>query len=368
MKPSQAVEQFEIPGRLIYVNAITRGNVNDTYEAAFREGGDVHRVILQRINRHVFQKPEWIMSNMRAVTDHIGRKIQNEYETANREWGFPKLVPARTGDDYFLDESDNFWRVISKIDAASSYSEIRDAEHATEAGAVLGCFHRLISDIDSEGLYDTLPGYHVCPRYLTKYDHTLGNGCVASRVGLTREVKRLQTFIQERRELAHVLQEALDDGVLSMQPVHGDPKVDNIMIDDFTGKGIGMVDLDTVKPGLIHYDFGDALRSACNPAGEDATDLKEVVFDIDLCRAFVRGYMRQAGDFLTDGDRYYLFEAVHLLAFELGLRFFEDYLAGDKYFKVRFEEHNLNRARVQFKLCESVELNEPAIREAIEQG
>ena len=146
---------------------------------------------------------------------------------------------------------------------------------------------------------------------------------------------------------------------------HGDPKVNNIMIDDVTGKGTAMIDLDTVSPGLIHMDFGDALRSICNPAGEEETDLAKVVFDEDLCMAFCKGYMREAGSFLTDADRAYFYDAIRLLPFELGLRFFQDYLAGNVYFKTTQPEQNLNRARVQFRLCESVEAREHSIRNAL---
>jgi Ser/Thr protein kinase RdoA (MazF antagonist) len=143
---------------------------------------------------------------------------------------------------------------------------------------------------------------------------------------------------------------------------HGDPKVNNIMIDDVTAKGTAMIDLDTVSPGLIHLDFGDALRSICNPAGEEATNLAKVVFDEGLAEAFCKGYMREAGAFLTDADRAYLYDSIRLLPFELGLRFFQDYLNGNVYFKTREPEQNLNRARVQFRLCESVEARERSIR------
>ena len=125
------------------------------------------------------------------------------------------------------------------------------------------------------------------------------------------------------------------------------------------------MDLDTVKPGLIHYDFGDALRSICNPAGEEVQDLSGVRFDLDLCESFVKGYMSRAKDFLTSGDRRYLYDSVRLIAFELGLRFFQDFLAGDVYFKVRYPEHNLHRARVQMRLCESVEAREAMIRKSL---
>ena len=148
---------------------------------------------------------------------------------------------------------------------------------------------------------------------------------------------------------------------------HGDPKVNNIMIDDVTGKGTAMIDLDTVSPGLVHVDFGDALRSICNPAGEEATNLAQVVFDEDLATAFCKGYMREAGSFMTDADRAYLYDSIRLLPFELGLRFFQDFLAADVYFKTSTPGQNLNRARVQFRLCESVEARERSIRSMLER-
>jgi len=362
MKPSQAVQQFDVAGRLVYINAITRGNVNDTYEAVFRAGASVERVIVQRINTRVFPNPEWIMENMRVVTEHLRRKVAEEALQARREWGFPQIIRSREGKDLLVDEEGSFWRVMTSIDFSTSYEKVRNAEHAQETGTVLGFFHRMISDIDAVKLHDTLPGFHICPRYLAKYEQTLAD-CGGN--GLSHEVDRLRNFIDGRKQIVGVLEDALAEGKLRTRLIHGDPKVDNIMIDDFTGKGIAMIDLDTVKPGLIHYDFGDALRSICNPAGEEASDLKEVLFDVGLCEAFVKGYMIHAQSFLTEADRALLYDSVRLLAFELGLRFFEDHLAGDVYFKVRFEEHNLNRARVQFKLCESIEAEETRIRTAL---
>lgn len=172
-------------------------------------------------------------------------------------------------------------------------------------------------------------------------------------------------FIEERRGFAATLQKALDSGELKLRMMHGDPKVNNIMIDDFTGKGTAMIDLDTVSPGLIHYDFGDALRSICNHAGEDEQNLSNVVFDLDLCAAFCKGYMAHARNFLTAADRSYLYDSIRLITFELGLRFFQDYLAGSVYFKIRQPEQNLNRARVQFRLCESIEARERPIRDLL---
>ena len=176
------------------------------------------------------------------------------------------------------------------------------------------------------------------------------------------EARRLAKFVDERRDFAISLEKAEQAGELKKRMFHGDPKVNNIMIDDFTGKGTAMIDLDTVSPGLIHVDVGDAVRSICNPAGEEELNLGKVAFDETLFQAFMRGYMKEAGAFLTDADRAYLYDAIRLLPFELGLRFFQDYLAGNVYFTTTQPEQNLNRARVQFRLCESVEARERSIR------
>ena len=216
--------------------------------------------------------------------------------------------------------------------------------------------------MDPKTIKDPLPGFHVTSGYLKNYDRTLKTKEAKELLGASMEAKRLAKFIEERRSLALCLEKAQRKGELKKRMFHGDPKVNNIMIDDVTGKGTAMIDLDTVSPGLIHLDFGDALRSICNPAGEEETNLAKVVFDEDLATAFCRGYMREAGTFLTDADRAYLYDSIRLLPFELGLRFFQDYLAGNVYFKTTQPEQNLNRARVQFRLCESVEARERSIR------
>ncbi len=364
MQPANAAKKFDIQGRLVNIDIIGQGNVNDTYQAVFRAGGSVERIILQRINKNVFEHPDWIMANMRYITDHVLGKFTNEPNDKTREWGIPRIITCNNK-DFMIDKDGNFWRAMSMIDDANSYAKVRNVEHAYEVGIVLGCFHRTVSDLPSETLHDTLPGFHVTPGYLEKYDNIIDGDYDKERMESVPEVQRLMKFIDKRRDIVTLLEDALERDELKTRIIHGDPKVDNIMIDNFTGYGIGIIDLDTVKPGLLHYDFGDALRSACNPAGEDETDLDSVFFDIDLCAAFVEGYMAQATDFITNADRHYLFDAIHLITFELGLRFFQDYLVGDKYFKVRFAGHNLNRAKVQFKLCESIAANEKAIRNVI---
>jgi len=366
MELSLLMKAFNVSGRLVTINPTGNGNVNDTFLAIFRNTFAEEQVILQRVNHLVFPKPEAIMHNLRCLTAHVHPKLESEADTADRVWQMPRIVKTRDGMDFFLDEAGEVWRVITKIASATAFDEAQNAEHAAECGAVLGHFHWLVSDLDTQTMIDPLPGFHITPGYLAKYDATLADMPQAQeRLTASMEARRMAMFIEERRGFASTLQQALGSGELTRRMMHGDPKVNNIMIDDFTGKGTAMIDLDTVSPGLIHYDFGDALRSICNHAGEDEQNLSKVVFDLDLCSAFCKGYMAHARSFLTDADRKYLYDAIRLITFELGLRFFQDYIAGSVYFKIRHPEQNLNRARVQFRLCESIEARERPIRDLL---
>lgn len=360
--------QFDVAGHLVAINPIHSGNVNDTYLSIFRTHFNEERFVIQRINKRVFTRPEWIMDNMRVLTDHVHNRLALEEEQSDRIWQLPRVISCKGGRDFFVDGEGEYWRAITLIASATSYDRPQGAEHALEVGTVLGQFHRLISDLDPSRLKDTLPGFHVTPVYLARYDAILQTPGAREKLNASIEARRLSQFIEQRRAFAPILEQAVAKGELSHRLIHGDPKVNNIMIDDITGKGTSIVDLDTVKPGLIHYDFGDALRSLCNPAGEEEEALHKVYFDVDLCEAFIKGYMAYASDFLTEHDRRYLQDSIRLIAFELGLRFFQDYLAGDVYFKVRYRENNLNRARVQFRLCESIEARGSMIRRALSPG
>ena len=367
MNAALIVHQFDVAGRLVTVESTGRGNVNDTYLAIYRTTFSEERFVLQRINKRVFPKPEYIMENMRVVTEHVHHRLEEEAFLSDRIWQLPRIIPAKDGKDYIIDADGEYWRAISLIASAHSYEKVQSLEHANEAGFVLGQFQRLISNIPAEKLHDTLLGFHITPGYLRKMDETLTSPVAQARLKSSVEAERCYRFIQERREWCSVLEDAKARGELQLRPIHGDPKIANIMIDDATGKGTCIVDLDTVKPGLIHYDFGDCLRSCCNPAGEEAADLNAVIFDTDLCRTIIRGYLAHAKSFLTAADRHYLFDAIRLIAFELGLRFFSDFLAGNVYFKVQSDGQNLTRSRVQFKLVESIETRESLIRKILEE-
>jgi Ser/Thr protein kinase RdoA (MazF antagonist) len=222
---------------------------------------------------------------------------------------------------------------------------------AQEVGYALGLFHRLLSDLPPEHLPDTLPGFHLTPLYLQRFDEVWAAGTPRS----SPEVAYCCRVISRCRGWAAVLEDGKATGWLTLRVIHGDPKVNNVLFDQASGQAVSLIDLDTVKPGLVHYDLGDCLRSACNPLGEETQAWEQVRFAPEWCRAVLTGYFSQARQFFTTADHAYLFDAVRLLPFELGLRFFTDYLAGNVYFKADHRDHNLWRALVQFRLTESIE-------------
>ena len=369
MELALLINQFNIKGRLVTLVPFGNGNINDTFLAVFRNTFTETQVILQRVNRSVFTQPEAIMRNMHNITLHCHEKLEADAKTDrdDRVWQMPRIVRTKEGADFVTDENGDVWRVITRILSAHAFDTAQSPEHALECGAALGHFHYLVSDMDPDGIQDPLPGFHVTSGYLAQYDETLMCATAREILGASMEAKRLAKYVEERREFAVSLERAEASGELRKRMFHGDPKVNNIMIDDFTGKGTAMIDLDTVSPGLVHVDVGDAVRSICNPAGEEELNLGKVAFDETLFLAFMRGYMKEAGAFFTDADRAYLYDSIRLLPFELGLRFFQDYLAGNVYFKTTQPAQNLNRARVQFRLCESIEARERSIRNVLKR-
>lgn len=363
-------QQFVPSGQIINLQPFGNGNINDTFLVTLSANDEAH-FILQRINTKVFQQPELVMQNMRTFTEHVCQRLEGVSPQGdgirptvdNRRWEVPKVLVTQKGADLWIDADGSCWRGISFIDAAKSFDTIQSLEHGREVGYALGTFHWLISDLPAEKLADTLAGFHIAPRYLHDYQQVL----TTNQVPQSPEVKYCLKFVEDRQAWVPVLETAKSQGKLPLRPIHGDPKVNNVMIDTATQQAVSIIDLDTVKPGLVHYDIGDCLRSGCNPLGEETNQWETVYFEPDLCQAILQGYMPQVSAFLTQNDYEYLYDAIRLLAFELGLRFFSDYLAGNVYFKARHPDHNLARALVQFKLTESIESQAGVIRTLIQE-
>jgi Ser/Thr protein kinase RdoA (MazF antagonist) len=338
------------------------GNINKTFLVTTYSEKD-SRFVLQRINTHVFPRADLVMMNMRVATEHFRQRLNLVHPCADRRWEVPYIIPAHNGNDYWRDSKGSFWRAIAFIESSQPLLTIKDSNHAGEVGYALGFFHTLLSDLSPDKLADTLPGFHVTPLYLRHYEEVIAKCPLPN----SPEVKHCVRFIGERIALSHVLEDARQRGELFLRPIHGDPKVANILIDATTGHAIGVVDLDTVKPGLVHYDIGDCLRSSCNTRGEEIEEWEDACFDAILCRAVLEGYLSLAGGFLTPNDIFYVYDSLRMITFELGLRYFTDYLEGNVYFKVKRPDHNLLRALVQFRLAESIESQEKDIRDIIRE-
>jgi len=353
-------EQFSPESRVISIHEFGKGNINTTFSVSTK-GKDQSPFILQLINSRVFPDPHLVMKNIRTATDHIHQRLEQTPLANGRRWEVPMVIPAKDGRDCVEDDNGGVWRAVSYIDA-QSFDMVQGILHAKEVGLAVGLFHWLLSDLPPETLADTLKRFHDTPAYLNHFNEVKEQ----FRGEISPEVKQCIDFVTARSGMVRVLKDAAAKGLLRIRPIHGDPKVDNVMIDINTGHAVGIVDLDTVKPGLVHYDIGDCLRSCCNPVGEEIDDLENVSFDMALCKAVLQGYFTYAKEFLTENDYDYIYDASRLIAFELGLRFFTDYMEGNVYFKVKDERHNLRRARVQFRLCECIERQGSAIRRAIE--
>ncbi len=361
---SKAVEaiagRFHPRERITAIRSLGSGNVNDTFlvtHQGHRPSGPAGSFVLQRLNTRVFERPELVMRNLVALGDHVQRRLASPpEELRGRRWEVPQVVRCRQ-DGHWVEQDGEFWRSITYIGAATTTDVILNRDHAREVGYGLGMFHSLISDLPTEDLADTLENFHVTPAYLKRYD-----GVSKSCSTRDDDVDSACAFIEARRHGIDVLEAALQRGDLKQRPIHGDPKINNVMIDDASGHAVGLIDLDTVKPGLVHYDIGDCLRSCCNKAGEETDDLNTVVFDLELCEAILDGYLSVARQFLSDWDLHYLPDCIRLIPLELGLRFLTDHLEGDLYFRTDHHGHNLQRAAVQFRLTESVEQQLPQIK------
>ena len=361
MKPTVRgiAEQFVLDGGLREIVVYGNGLINDTYLAttdSLREP----RVIIQRINRQVFPRPERVMANIEILIDHVERQ-NRMLPSGERTLRLPKLYRAADGKSHVVDAEGDLWRALSFIEQTRTLETIEDPNDAQEVGFALGRFHRLADALDTGRLHDTLPGFHVAPRY---YQHYIQVSAKSDRTETTA-LRACFQFMDARKHRIDVLEEAKRNGSLLLRPIHGDPKLNNILFDARSRRAVSIIDLDTVKSGLIHYDIGDCLRSCCNTAGESPESTWSVDFNLDLCRAILGGYVAEMRSILNARDYEYFYDAIHLIPFELGLRFLTDYLQGNRYFKVDDPEQNLRRAGTQFQLVASIERQQLPIKKII---
>lgn len=331
------------------MDTLGQGKVNETW---FLSTGSEHRLVLQKLPVSVFPNPEMVMHNFRLVTEYMKKNFGHKT--------FLDLQQNHQGNDFFLDPLGNGYRMCHYIENSITFEQLRAAEQGGAIGYHLGEFHLQFSSLDHDLFLDPLPDFHDIGSYLQYYDDTL-----ASVSSLKPEEIQCANFIEDNRHIAFEFMTIRNH--LTTSVTHGDPKISNFLFEKDSDRVLALIDLDTVKPGLLLHDLGDCLRSCCNVHGEEMQSSDHQVF---FCtKAFTRvlqGYWQTAGHLLGAYDRDYLVQATRLLCFELGLRFFTDHLLQDRYFKTSHHGQNLSRARVQFLLMESINSNWSELEEIVE--
>ncbi len=345
---------FAIDGKFAGASPYGSGHINDSYCAVFQKDETPSLYILQRINHHIFKNPLRLMENIARVTAHLAAQVSNHPDRGRRVL---TLVPTRTGGVLHVDANGDYWRGYVFIDGATTYNSVKSADQAFQAARAFGEFQRLLADLPAPRLHDTIPDFHHTPKRFAALEQAIA----ADVAGRVAEARPEIEFALARKSLAGVLVGA----GLPERVTHNDTKINNVLLDDATGEGTCVIDLDTVMPGLAAYDFGDMVRTATCPAPEDEQDLSKVYMQFPLFEALARGYLSSAAGFLTPEEKESLAVAGKLITFEIAIRFLTDFLCGDTYFKVHRQGHNLERCRSQFKLLESFEQQEGRMRKLL---
>lgn len=344
----QACQQFTDTA-ISEITALGNGLINDTYLVKT----EAETFVLQRINTLVFPEPGLVMENLITLNQQIQKKNSTEIKLV-----IPEVIRAINHDCYIIDQNNDVWRALTFINNTVSMESISNQREAEQVGFALAHFHRLLCDAKCDLFHDTLPGFHITPKYFQHYQQ-LEKQKTSSFEG--EKIQFCRAFIEGFQSKLNVLEDAKQKGLLTERIIHGDPKLNNFLFDKQTDKIISLIDLDTVKPGLVHYDIADCLRSCCH-------DSQSNTFDLKICAAILNSYLKEADVFFTHHDYEFLYPAIELIPFELGLRFFTDFLLGNQYFKVDFPEHNLHKALAQFKLCASVGKQKAEIKRLIRKS
>ncbi len=352
---------LQIPGEMVSCKTIKSGHINDTYKVSFVFEGVERFYILQRVNTYVFKHPEYIMKNISGVTEHIRAKIKATGRTAKRN--VLHYLYAADGRNYYIDNENGFWRGYRFIEQSVSYDASDNLAVLEATGHAFGDFQMYLSDFDAESLLVTIPDFHNTPKRL----ETLFTHAEQARSSMIAEISEELAFFRERIELAGKLQKLHEEGKIPLRATHNDTKCNNVLFDEATNEALTVIDLDTVMPGLVMWDFGDAVRFAANSAVEDEPDLSAVSLDMARYEAFTKGFISRCGSILNKTELENMALGAIVITMELASRFLDDYLTGDKYFKTDYPGHNLIRARCQIALAKDMEAKFDQMNEIVQR-
>lgn len=348
--------QFQIDGDFIDGAPYGSGHINDTYALRFRASEGTVRYIFQRVNHNIFKDVPQLMANIRRVTQHVRAKLESMPDRdPDRET--LTVIPTVDGAAFHRDRSGDYWRAYVFIEGARTYDEVESIDQAYHAAHAFGTFQSTLLDLAGSRLVETIPDFHHTPKRFAALEAALESDACNRAASAKAEIE----FALARKPMTGRLIDLLTAGTLTERITHNDTKINNVMLDDETGRGVCVIDLDTVMPGLVLYDFGDQVRTTTATAAEDERDLSKVTFRLDMFESLARGYLDAARDFLSPAEVDCLAFSGKLITFEIGIRFLADYLSGDVYFKTHRSGHNLDRTRTQFEMVRQMEENAEAM-------
>jgi hypothetical protein len=346
----EALGAFDFGAPVVGALRFGQGHINDTF-VVHTQPDDLccRRFILQRMSPAAFKRPDQLMENIIGVTDYLGREIEKHGGDRSRE--ALEVVRPKNGEPFFTDSQGGAWRLYPFVEHTICYQSAETPELFAASGRAFGRFQKLLQNYPADTLYETIPNFHNTEDRLAK----LKDAIAADPLGRAASCQPEIQFMLDREADCSVALSALREGKLPLRVTHNDTKLNNVLMDDKTGEGVCIIDLDTVMPGLSINDFGDSIRFGANHCAEDETDLSKVNLDLGLFEAYTQAFLSEAGDALTDAEIEYLPWGAKLMTLECGIRFLTDYLVGDVYFHIAREGHNLDRCRTQCKLVSDME-------------
>ncbi|MDE7312114.1 MAG: aminoglycoside phosphotransferase family protein [Eubacterium sp.] len=348
MDKHEIVGMFAVQGAVLGIKEYGSGHINRTELVEMEQGGQRRQYILQQINTDIFQNVDELMENIVGVTDFLRRKITARGKDPDRE--ALCVIPAKDGASYCRADG-KCYRMYRFIQDAVSFDAVKKPSDFYESALAFGTFQSLLADYPADTLHETIADFHNTPKRFAAFEKAVQ----ADVCGRAQAAEKEIAFLKEREGEVSVLVDLLDAGKLPLRVTHNDTKLNNVMLDAKTGKGICVIDLDTVMPGLSVYDFGDSIRFGANTAAEDEADLSKVSLDLELYEQYVKGYLKGCQGSLTELEKKMLPTGAKLMTLECGMRFLTDYLSGDTYFRIHREHHNLDRCRTQLALVADME-------------
>lgn len=341
------IEKFSVAGELISCERYGEGHINDTFKATMDDCGREVHYILQRINNRLFPDVKRLMRNIELVIEFCRKSVMERGGDPMREC--LTLIRTKDGASYICEDG-NCFRMYVFIEGATTYQSVRDPRDFYESAVAFGNFANLLAKFDASQLYEILPDFH---NTRVRYENFL-RAVEKDICGRAEEVRGEIDWVKEHSDLCGKIVDKIASGEIPLRVTHNDTKLNNVMLDDATGKGLAVIDLDTVMPGSLCYDFGDSIRFGCNSAAEDEPDTEKVHFLFDLYKTYLDGYLSAVGNSVTQEEKENLPTGAVLMTYECGMRFLTDYLEGDVYFRTHRARHNLERARTQFKLVDEM--------------